>query len=147
MKEQPSGLESGSPGSRVEIHDEHVALRDTLGKMERTSDLSVLLPMLRDLRTRIEVHFAREEAPSGFHEIIGESAPHLLSYLQRLFEEHRELVTDLEALTEKARICLEGPVADVLKDMAAFSQRIQVHEARETSLLGDAMYTDLGESS
>jgi len=147
MKEQQSGLDSSGQGSKDQIAHEHGVLKETLGRMEKTYDLKVLVPMLQEFRTRLEVHFTREEAPSGFHEIIGDTAPHLLAYLQRLFDEHRELLVEVDRLSEKARVCLEGPLAEVMRDVAALSQRIQVHEARETSLLGDAMYTDLGESS
>ncbi len=147
MKEQQSGLKSAAQGSRDTIAHEHVALRDTLGRMEQTSDLRLLLPMLQEIRTRLGVHFTREEAPSGFHDIIGETAPHLLAYLQRLLDEHRDLLAELDRLSARAKACADGPLAAVLADVAAFSQRLQIHEARETSLLGDAMYTDLGESS
>jgi hypothetical protein len=147
MKEQRTGPDSVARGSKDQIAHEHSALKESLGRMEKTCDLKVLVPMLQEFRTRLEVHFTREEAPSGFHEIIGETAPHLLAYLQRLFDEHRDLLVEVDRVSEKARVCLEGPLAEVMREVAALSQRIQVHEARETSLLGDAMYTDLGESS
>ncbi len=147
MKEQRSGLNSADQAPRDQIAHEHSALKESLGRMEKTSDLRVLVPMLEEFRMRLEIHFTREEAPSGFHEIIGDTAPHLLANLQRLLDEHRELLAQVNRVSEKARACLDGPLAEVMREVTALSQRVQVHEARETSLLGDAMYTDLGESS
>ncbi len=147
MKEHKSGPESSEHDERSGIAEDHQALKTTLSQLESTTDLKVMISLLEDLRAHLEGHFAREEAPSGFHELIGDSAPHLLAYLQRLFEEHREIQDDLAKLIAKSRECFEGPVHDVLCEVSALSHRLQIHESRESALLGDAMYTDLGESS
>jgi hypothetical protein len=147
MKEHKTGPDSADHGERSGIAEDHQALKTTLNTLENTSDLKALIALLEDLRAHLEGHFSREEAPDGFHELIGDSAPHLLAYLQRLFEEHREILDDLEKLITKSRECFEGPVHEVLCEVSALSHRLQIHESRESALLGDAMYTDLGDSS
>ena len=146
MKAHKTGLESGSgPGHSIE--QEHRALKETLGRLECTTDLKLLIPMLSELRARLELHFAHEEGPAGLHQVVGDSAPHLLTYMQRLFDDHQRLLSTIDGVTERARQCLDGPMAAVLGDVASLSAELRLHEARETALLGDAMYTDLGESS
>ncbi len=137
-----SGSKPGHP-----IDREHAELRDTLGRLECTTDLKALIPMLNELRARLEVHFAHEEGPAGLHQVVGDSAPHLLTYMQRLFDDHQRLLTAIDALIDRARQCLDGPLAGVLHEVSSLSEELRLHEARETALLGDAMYTDLGESS
>lgn len=129
------------------IEQEHRAIKETLGQVECVTDLKVLIPMLNELRARLELHFAREEGPAGLHQVVGDSAPHLLTYVQRLFDDHQRLLTAIDGVTERARQCADGPLAAILRDVAAFSEVLRLHETRETALLGDAMYTDLGESS
>jgi hypothetical protein len=147
MKEHRTGPDPGEREAPSGIAEDHHALKATLGTLQATTDLKPLISLLEDLRGHLEGHFAREEAPSGFHELIGDSAPHLLAYLQRLFEEHREFLEDLEKLTEKTRQCFEGPVHEILCEVSGLAHRLQIHESRESALLGDAMYTDLGDSS
>lgn len=146
MKAHKAGLESGSGGGQS-IEQEHKALKETLDRLEGTGDLKILIPMLNELRARLELHFAHEEGPAGLHQVVGDSAPHLLTYMQRLFDDHQKLLTAIDGVTERARQCVDGPLAAVLRDVAALSEALRTHEARETALLGDAMYTDLGESS
>ena len=146
MKAHKTGLEMGSGGGQS-IEREHKALKETLDRLECTSDLKILIPMLNELRARLELHFAHEEGPAGLHQVVGDSAPHLLTYMQRLFDDHQRLLTAIDGVTERARQCVDGPLAAVLRDVTTLSEALRLHEARETALLGDAMYTDLGESS
>lgn len=146
MKAHKTGLETGSGGGQS-IEQEHKALRETLDRLDRTSDLKILIPMLNELRACLDLHFVHEEGPAGLHQVVGDSAPHLLTYVQRLFDDHQKLLSTIDGVTERARQCADGPLAAVLRDVAAFSEALRTHEGRETALLGDAMYTDLGESS
>ena len=146
MKQNKTGLESGSDAGQA-IEREHKALAEILGQLASTTDLKILIPILDGLRARLETHFAMEEGPAGLHGVIGDSAPHLLTYMQRLFDDHKKLLTSIDGLTERARQCNDGPLSAVLREAASFSEELRRHEARETALLGDAMYTDLGDSS
>ena len=147
MKQDRENPHSATGESHARIAGDHEVLKESLRRLEETTDLRQLVQMLDELRAHLEAHFVREEAPEGFHEMIGDSAPHLLAYLQRLFEEHQEFLQDIERLSEKARKVFEGPVNEVLCEVGSLCRRLQLHESREAALLGEAMYTDLGESS
>ncbi|HKI86185.1 MAG TPA: hypothetical protein VKA53_05530, partial [Thermoanaerobaculia bacterium] len=120
--------------ARDQIRREHENLHNTIGFVEQTSDLRVLLPMLADLRSQLEHHFTHEEGPEGLHDAIGDSAPHLLTAVQRLFEEHRNFLSTLDQLIEEAQACWEGPLADILRRAEALCRRLGEHEAEETEL-------------
>jgi hypothetical protein len=133
-----------SAASRHEIAEEHRLLRRTLERIERTAELGALVAELGELRTLLVEHFAREEAPEGLHRVIDTSAPHLMASVQGLFDEHRECLETLDRLTEEARACLEGPVADVRRELGELCRRLHAHEAAETELLSGALYDELG---
>lgn len=126
------------------IEEEHAALRSTLARIERTTDLRALVPQLQELGAALESHFATEEADDGLHEAIGSESPSYLPAVQLLFDEHREMLAQVASLTEKAWVLSEGPLAEVLAGVEALVGRLRAHEARENELFGDAVYTDLG---
>jgi hypothetical protein len=126
------------------IADEHAALRRALDLLEGTRDLERLLPQLASLRRLLVEHFAGEEAADGLHAAVGEAAPSLFPALDHLFEEHRHLIEDLDALIDRATRLAAGPLAEVLAAVAGLAGRLRHHEERENSLLGDSLYTELG---
>lgn len=139
---------SGSQeSSRQRIADEHRSLRESLELLKDTSDIRRIAPMLENLRPKLEAHFRSEEEPEGLHQAIGDSAPHLLSSLQQIYDEHRGFLASIDRLTGEARQCCEGPVARVLAGIRELCEGLEAHEAAETELLTDAVYTDLGDSS
>lgn len=143
--ESVTAAESGKPG-QGRIEDDHRELRVTLGHLEQTTDLGLLLPQLEALHQLLEQHFRLEEGPQGFRSVIGESAPNLLNPLRHLFDEHRQMLATVHEITHKAKTCLEGPVSEVLRDVRVLSKRLLEHEAKETELLADSVYTDIGTS-
>jgi hypothetical protein len=64
--------------------------------------------------------------------------------VQRLFNEHDEILRRIEGIDAKIRACLDGPVAEILSEVAALRSTLQSHEERETAMLEDAMYHDTG---
>lgn len=126
------------------IEGEHLALRARLGRLEGTAALEELVSELTELRALLAIHFAREEAPGGLHRVVDASAPHLAASVDALFEDHREYLETLDRLTETARRCLEGPVAEVRTGVGALCRRLHEHEAAETELLAGAVYEEVG---
>jgi hypothetical protein len=133
--------------SRQRISEEHHALRDLLGRVTETSDVHHLLPQLQELDRLLREHFQHEEGEGGFHDMVGESAPHLLPSVQRLFDEHRRIAERLDALILQTRRCIEGPVAEVCAEAADLARLLHEHEAAENDLVAWALYEDLGFSS
>jgi len=134
-------------GARTSQHfEDHRALQAVLGRLEATTDIEVLLPLLEELHRLLQAHFAREEAPDGFRAVF-EETPHMGEALDRLLGQHPRFLADIERLTQEVRICLEGPLAKFREDVQGLCDRLHDHEAEETRLLTEALYTDLGESS
>lgn len=130
-----------------QIADEHRALGESLSRLEKTTDLHLLMPRLEKLASQLEHHFAGEEASGGLRDDVRTNAPFLLGALDRIFDEHRRFLGDLGEISEKTRACLEGPVAEILTLISALTRRLRDHEVREAELLSDVYYTDYGEGA
>lgn len=136
---------TGPPADvRREIAAEHRQIRSLVTELEGTRDLEVLLPRLAELRGLLVSHFAREEAPGGLHRVVDRTAPRLAGPVQALFDEHRELLADVDELIERTQACLEGPIAEVRRSVTALCHGLHAHEAAETDLLAGALYDDIG---
>ena len=133
--------------SAEQIADEHRALGESLTRLEKTTDLHLLMPRLEKLASQLEHHFAGEEASGGLREDVRANAPFLLGALDRIFDEHRRFLRDLEEISGKTRACLEGPVAEILASISSLARRLRDHEVREADLLSDVYYTDYGEGA
>ena len=126
-----------------EIAEEHHALGEALKRLERADDPAEILPQLDELRGLLERHFAGEEASDGLPETVSTNAPHLLASLEGIFDEHREFLKDLDVLAAESRACI-GRIAELRSSVAEFVERMREHEIRETQLIGDAVYNDMG---
>lgn len=106
--------------------------------------LGQLAQSLRHLRDILEVHFASEEAPDGFFDLIRDRAGLYVARVEQLRQEHVALLRDADAMLDEIRACVAGPVAALRTQASTLADRIERHEARESDLLGDAMSTDAG---
>jgi hypothetical protein len=146
MNGKPSPPPKDQRARTSQHFEDHRALQAVLGRLEATSDIQLLLPLLEELHRLLQGHFAREEAPDGFRGIFEES-PHLADALDRLLGQHAQFLSDIDGMTRDARACLEGPMAKLQEEVRVLCDRLHDHEAEETQLLTEALYTDLGESS
>jgi hypothetical protein len=112
--------------------------------VRRRQGLGTLAHSLKDLRATLVVHFAGEEAPDGFFDMIIDRAPACIGRVERLRHEHSAFLRDVDLILEQVRACLAGPVADIMKRATTLADRIEQHEASESDLLGDAMRSDVG---
>jgi hemerythrin HHE cation binding domain-containing protein len=114
------------------------------GAVRRRQGLGALAHALKDLRATLVNHFAGEEEPDGFFDVIIDRAPVFIGRVEQLRHEHTTFLRDVDLILDRVRACLVGPVAEIMRDAAALAERIERHEAREGNLLGDAMRTDIG---
>jgi hypothetical protein len=140
----PQAAASRSGSARERIAREHRQLSELLDRIEGISTPARLALELEGLRALLEAHFAGEEADDGLHEAVGHATPHLLPAVQHLFDEHREVLTELEELTARARELAAGPVADLCTCVCGLAARLRAHEARENDLFGESVYADVG---
>lgn len=130
---------------RADISAQHRELREMLGTIEATSELAQLVPLLETLRDDLQAHFADEERPEGgLAEAVGASAPRHLRRLAELMDEHGRLLETVEELILRGRTLMNGAVRELIHDARAVSEQLRRHEARETELLTDAVYADIG---
>lgn len=129
-----------------QIAEDHHDLRRAMVELQRTTELNLLMPQLTKLRAELKEHFDLEEGEEGLAQAIGESAPHHLNRLAKLFDEHIALLDAVDGIIARAEACLDGPVAAVFHDVSGLCHRLEEHEANETELLTEAVFTDLGTS-
>jgi len=139
----PRGSDSRSD-ARAKIDDEHRELNRLLQEITQTQDLVRIKAMLADLATLLRAHFETEEGPKGIHEVVGEQASHTLPAVQRLFEEHRQILTRIEQLRIEVADCLDGPVRRTIGGVTSLVEMLHQHEADEEELFANSFYTDLG---
>jgi DNA mismatch repair ATPase MutS len=136
--------ERTEPEELSKIAQQHQELRDTLKQVAETTSLERLVSLLEKLREQLREHFADEEGEEGLEQAIGESAPRHLRALEALFDEHREFLEVVGGMIERCQALLMGPKAEILRDVQTLTERLHQHEARETDLLTDSVYTDVG---
>jgi Hemerythrin HHE cation binding domain len=130
---------------RADIETQHRELREMVAAIEATGELMQLVPLLEALRTQLQAHFAGEErADGGLVEAVGASAPRHLRRLDELLGEHARLLEAVDELIARGRTLVNGAVRDLVRDTRAVSRQLERHEARETELLTDAIYADIG---
>ncbi len=127
-----------------DIARQHEQLRATLAQVGACTSLSSLLPLLQGLRAQLEAHFADEEGEDGLGAVIGETAPRHTRHIEMLFQEHRSFLGTLDDLLYRCRALLGDAEGRIFEDVKKLSEQLHDHEARETELLQDAVFTDMG---
>ena len=138
---------SADAEARQRIAEEHHALGELLDRLEVTSDPNLLALQLAELHRLLEAHFEREEGEDGLHDMVGDAAPHLLSHVQHLFDEHRLVTARLIELRGETQALIDGPLARLLVGARDLAARLRRHEEAENELVAGALYEDLGISS
>lgn len=132
------------PEDLAKIAQQHREMRETLERVTAITSLETLVPLLKRLREQLREHFADEEGEGGLAQAVGESAPRHVRAIESLFGEHREFLESVKGLIERSEALLTGPKAKILRDVKALAERLHRHEAKETELLQDSVYTDMG---
>lgn len=130
--------------ARQRIDDEHRRLGELLRSLSQQREPARLAAGLSELRTLLAAHFAGEEGDEGIHAVVAEGASHRLPNLQKLFEEHRELLARAGALEAEAAALAAGPAARLHEGVLALAESLRRHEAVEEELFSEAFYRDIG---
>lgn len=139
-----AGGEGAIPGASVQALEDHRKIREITERLAQVPSLLELLRRLQELRSLMAPHFRDEEAPGGFFEIVSTQASRHLGAVRQLEQEHAALLREIDSVAERARACLMGPVAEILKQAKELARRLNAHESRENELLIDALYVDVG---
>jgi hypothetical protein len=144
MAKKPPKVDESAQSGGDKVIEQHRRIRVLVNRLDKTTDLRLIVPQLQELRILLDEHFEQEEAPDGFPEMIAQPAPHHARALDELFDEHKVILSNLDDVIEKALFCLEGPLATVRRSVTSLCEQLRTHEATETVLLTDTVYTDLG---
>lgn len=129
--------------SRSSIATEHRELRRTVDLLENAHEAHLIASLLTHLQGQLAAHFAEEEGDDGLAAIVRHSAPQHLVHLDRLFHEHRDFETRIGDLTERFA-AISRELEEVRGAVMDLCRALRDHEERESSLLTEAVYTDIG---
>jgi hypothetical protein len=132
-------------GMEQDVLAQHRTIQDAARQMESARDLDELLRRLAGFRALLVPHFASEEAPEGYFDVVRSHASCHVGWVDEFGREHRAFLAEIDQLSERARACIAGPVAEILRQAADLTRRLREHEARENDLLIDALYVDIGD--
>ena len=139
----PSAKDPSTKNSSARIAEEHRELQQTLRQLEQATETGRIASLLESLHSQLELHFSEEEADDGLAEAIPVSTPHHRRELEHLFDEHRLFISRIGTLSNRLRL-IEANIADLHDDMKTLCTDLRRHEARENSLLTEAVFTDVG---
>jgi hemerythrin len=103
------------------------------------SDFDNAVASLRDLRNRLQAHFAREEAGGYLDEAISRM-PRLASKADRLQRQHAQFVTWADRILQRAVVAEPWQSAweELRDEFSRLAARIETHEYAEDELLSKA---------
>lgn len=139
MKPKPTPAEV-----RQQILEEHRTIGELTAKVAVPGEAAAVLANLQRLLPLLERHFRGEENElSGVHENIRRRSPEQQNALLGLADEHAKLLDRLRGLT-----ALASDVVARTAELHRLGQQLRddlaAHEAKETALFVDSIWTDLG---
>lgn len=132
------------PTSKKRILDDHKAIGALLAQCTSATEASVIHQSMTKLQALLGRHFAEEEAQlAGLDERPQPPAPRFANSVRGLIEEHRELLVSVRDLIDRAAQA-QGDCASLRESSTALQARFVAHEARETEIFVESIWTDIG---
>ena len=100
--------------------------------------------LLDELRTLLIVHFAREQLPDGFYDILGERVEGRRDEIQALISDHGAILSTLNALLADTKTPDPDVEADVLDRLTQLLDQLHDHEHREHRFAVDVLGEEEG---
>ncbi|HEX9308918.1 MAG TPA: isocitrate lyase, partial [Anaeromyxobacter sp.] len=116
---------------RAALDEDHGRLEGILARVRSSHDVSGLSASLDELRSMLTEHFAHEEHAKGFYGLLGSAAQHRKE-VERMIQEHRQLLAALQTLVERAKG--NAPEAELVRQSGELAGRLLDHELREVKL-------------
>ncbi|NQV72144.1 hypothetical protein HQ496_03400 [bacterium] len=141
----------------AQIENEHKALHVSLNQLDTAFDVLPgpddfknwklgLLWQLRDFQNQLQKHFDLEES-GGFTSDMTKIAPHLVSKIEDLEEDHLKIISDLTHILDvlKSIQHAESAKIDRVKcRMEGLLSFIRNHESAENAIIQEAYFQDMG---
>lgn len=115
-------------------HKRILELLELLRRRARGDEGPDLLRLVEELRQLLIVHFAREQLPDGFYEVMQDELVGHERELDRLIGEHRSILFDVNAMLERIKGADSPAVGPVADDLARLIDAVSQHEHREHDL-------------
>jgi hypothetical protein len=114
------------------LAEDHGKLEGLLARVKASQDVSALTASLDELRSMLTEHFAHEEHAKGFYGMLGARLPQHKKELDHMIAEHRELLSSLQALVDRAKG--HGGDGELVRMSGDLAARLLDHEKREVGL-------------
>lgn len=126
---------------------EQAAARPAVGREDAWTE--TLLDALDELRPELVEHVTSTEQPDGLYAEIAEAAPRLIHRTDLLREEHRVMLAELAALTDRVRAVATadaGSVERAREDVRKLLGLLVRHRQHGADLVWEAFNRDIGEN-
>jgi hemerythrin len=140
MNQNPNPAEA-----KKQILDDHRQIGELTAKVAATGNAVEMATCLKQLLPLLLRHFKEEEDEiDGLHANIQKRTPQQQNALLGLKEEHKQLLDRVHLLLSIAQETKGGgPKLQLLGKQ--LQERLAAHEAKETELFLDSIWTDIGE--
>ena len=125
-----------SDSSRLEavyrdLEKEHRRILKLIERVRGHGSMDGLESLLEQLRAQVIVHFAREQLPDGFYELLGKRAESRREQMQALIADHVAILATLNALLEDVRNAETSAGPNLLEQAMQLTEQLHQHEHRE----------------
>ncbi len=122
-----------------DLEAEHRRLMKLVDRLRAHGTMTGLAQLLDELRTLLIVHFAREQLPDGFYDILGERVEGRRDEIQALINDHGAILSTLNALLADAKTRDPDVEAVVLDRLTQLLDQLHDHEHREHRFAVDVL--------
>ena len=150
----PKSAESRDPtqARRQRARVRRIELREAMERLEATVARPAIPDgwsdavdaSLRQLQEALEAHIREVEAPDGLLADIVDMAPRLVSEVETIKDEHRELARSGARARETLRGDGVASVTEVRRRVMSFLGRLAIHRQRGSDLVYEAYNDDIG---
>jgi malate synthase A len=113
--------------------EDHGQLEELLARLNEAMEVSSMTAALQELNALLTDHFAHEEQAKGLFGLIEAKVPQHQAQIERLVEEHREILQLLQTLMERSRLPAEP--SDLVRLAGDLTAQLRGHEEREMKLV------------
>jgi isocitrate lyase/hemerythrin len=114
------------------LDEDHGRLEAMIGRLEAAHDGMALAASLEELVRTLTEHFAHEEHSKGFYGLLGARSPQHRAELDRMVQEHRDILAALKGIAESTKGA--NAPEDVMRRTGELAARLLDHESREMKL-------------
>lgn len=126
-----------------ELAFEHKRILALVKRVQDTPDIPTLIPLLDELHDLLMNHFAHEQYPGGFYDLMGATGSgEYQRQLEELLDDHNYMLSTLRDVLERARASDAGEGEGLLQEVSDVIGRLHQHERKEHALAENLLRTE-----